>query len=167
MREPAQLAKCLRCISSTGETAQPCPYAECVYDCAEPVTEETKKFEALAEDGGCFHSIDCASISLDAAELIEKLRRENKQFRAAFDKAATESAYFKAAFVKACEANDDLFKKLTAMKAERDAAVADLAEEKDCRFCKYYEEFIRMGMYCGRAECDYFENNKWEWRGAE
>lgn len=51
------------------------------------------------------------------------------------------------------------------LKAERDAAVADLAVDRDCRFCKFYDKAIRVGMYCGREDCDYSESDKWEWRG--
>lgn len=159
MSDPLQLAKCLRCISAPGKTPLPCDYTECVYDCAEPVTDENKEFAALAEDDGCFHGIDCDRIGLDAAELIEKLRRENKQFRAAFDKAMTESAYFKAAFEQANAANDDLFAKLTAMKAERDAAVSDMHSHK-CWVCKHqYEDDI-----C--ADC-LMHTDRFEWRGVQ
>lgn len=162
MRDPAQLAECLRCISTPGGTPQ-CDYTVCVYDCAEPVTYENKEFAALAEADGCFHSIDCDRIGLDAAELIEKLRRENKQFRSAFDKAATESAYFKAAFEKAIAANDDLFAKLTAMKAERDAAVADielLIHNDGCQVCHICSLCDAEIMKCRRCE-----NGRW--RGVQ
>lgn len=53
------------------------------------------------------------------------------------------------------------------LKAERDAAVADLEVDKDCRFCKFYDKPIRVGMYCGQENCDCGESDKWEWRGAQ
>lgn len=45
------------------------------------------------------------------------------------------------------------------MKRERDAAVADLAENRRCETCKYYTP----GYFCIGCR----RGDQWEWRGAE
>lgn len=72
MLKAKMLAECLRCIAST-EPDMTCPYKECRYDLAEPVTEINQAFAALAEEDGCFHSIDCDRIINEAADFIEEL----------------------------------------------------------------------------------------------
>lgn len=54
--------------------------------------------------------------------------------------------------------NNKIADEMERLSAERDAAVADLAVEKDCRFCKFYDDkLIRVGLYCEREDCDYEE----------
>lgn len=72
MIKAQQLVECLRCIASS-EPLMECTYKDCRYDFAEPLTEINSAFAALAEEDGCFHSIDTDRIINEAADFIEKL----------------------------------------------------------------------------------------------
>lgn len=63
----------------------------------------------------------------------------------------------------------ELRRELTAVKAERDAAVADLEEISFCCNCKQVLHRDGLSVWCG-GYADWFEWNdtctEWEWRGV-
>lgn len=65
-----------------------------------------------------------------------------------------------------CEAVTDLIERLT---AERNAALADLADARNCKTCKYAcdtrECSSCKSKTCKCREC-HLDKNAWEWRGA-
>lgn len=71
-----------------------------------------------------------------------------------------------------CEAATDLIERLTAenaeAEAERDAALADLADARSCKTCKYAcdtRDCSRCkSKTCKCLEC-HIDKNAWEWRG--
>lgn len=64
-----------------------------------------------------------------------------------------------------CEAVTDLIERLT---AERNAALADLADARNCKICKYAcdtrECSSCKSKTCKCREC-HLDKNAWEWRG--
>lgn len=64
-----------------------------------------------------------------------------------------------------CEAAIDLIERLT---AERDAALADLADARNCKTCKYACD-TRDCSSCKSKTCKcrecHLDKNAWEWRG--
>lgn len=64
-----------------------------------------------------------------------------------------------------CEAVTDLIERLT---AERNAALADLADARNCKTCKYAcdtrECSSCKSKTCKCREC-HLDKNAWEWRG--
>lgn len=85
-----------------------------------------------------------------AADVIEQLLAENAKLKAAFDRCY--------------ESNENLYNELQEVKAERDAAVADVKSIALCQKCKH---FSINQMTCDALEqCLYGETSLWEWCGV-
>lgn len=91
----------------------------------------------------------------DALALIQQLQVELEDMTARY-KIADDCAKKKG------EMNEKLYAELTAVKAERDAAVADLKSYRCCHGCKH----LGVGFNEPCLHCD-FENNCFEWRGVQ
>lgn len=82
-----------------------------------------------------------------AADAIEALLADNAKLKSAFDECYA--------------ANEDLFAKLETMKAERDAAIADLKDLAYCTKC------LHENKYPINNPCCVCYGNMWEWRGIK
>ena len=92
---------------------------------------------------------------LEAANLIESLAAELEDMTTRY-KIADGCAKKKG------EMNEKLYAELSAVKAERDAAVAELKGNRICQKCKHFD--IGWNEPC--LHCD-GENNCFEWRGVQ
>ena len=63
------------------------------------------------------------------------------------------------------EENERLTAENAKAEAERDAALADLADARSCKTCKYACD-TRDCSSCKSKTCKCREKNAWEWRGA-
>lgn len=101
---------------------------------------------------GCAECV--SSYIRDAAAAIERLTAENAALREAHLQKNKIQALFKA--------------KLDKFEAERDAAIADLADIRSCRVCKHVCD-TRDCSSCKSKTCKcrecHLDKNAWEWRG--
>lgn len=95
------------------------------------------------------------AVMSEAASLIEQLIDENTELR--------EEVNLRGNAVRTYE------KKRAEAEAERDAALADLADARNCKTCKYACD-TRDCSSCKSKTCKcrecHLDKNAWEWRGA-
>ena len=107
----------------------------------------------------CYGTVErCA----DALALIHQLEAELEDMTARY-KIADDCAKKKG------EMNEKLYAELAAVKAERDAAVADLAHAKDCDTCKYDDACLtgkKDCFGCREKSCPCM-TCQYEWRGVQ
>ena len=138
-----EIVQALRCCAS-GESEEECPF--------------TKKY-------GCD---GCPKVS---ADLIERLTAENAELRKEIEWKDMVISLAQREQAKALDAAD-LIDRLTAenakAEAERDAALADLADARSCKTCKYACD-TRDCSSCKSKTCKcrecHLDKNAWEWRG--
>ena len=114
----------------------------------------------------CFEEVNTA-----AADLIERLTAENAELRKEIEWKDMVISLAQREQAKALDAAD-LIDRLTAenakAEAERDAALADLADARSCKTCKYACD-TRDCSSCKSKTCKcrecHLDKNAWEWRG--
>ena len=187
MIDAKEIVQALRCTSTTGDHQVNCE--QCPYWKKEQLNGRLK--EKLGTD--TWASCDIDKVGLDAADLIERLTAENTALRegASLGKAKRpqKKAYEKSIeFLRALtdgqsdeikslrrelEGNDMVIalaqRKQAEAEAERDAALADLADARSCKNCKYACD-TRDCSSCKSKTCKcrecHLDKNAWEWRGA-
>ena len=120
---------------------------------------------------GCGHEHNCSThgcqILREAAAQLEHFTAENRALRNALaTKPTKHSLYARATYLR------EMVKELNAQRekteAERDAALADLADARSCKTCKYACDTRDCSgcksKTCKCREC-HLDKNAWEWRG--
>lgn len=121
----------------------------------------------------CFEEVNTA-----AADLIERLTAENAELRKEIEWKDMVISLAQREQAKALDAADlidrltaenaALRKKQAEAEAERDAALADLADARSCKTCKYACD-TRDCSSCKSKTCKcrecHLDKNAWEWRG--
>ena len=112
-------------------------------------------FGCLCEECPLRRKEDCIdSLNVQAASIIAQLTDENAELR--------EEANLRGNAVRTYE------KKRAHAEAERDAALADLADARSCKTCKYACD-TRDCSSCKSKTCKcrecHLDKNAWEWRG--
>lgn len=110
-------------------------------------------------------------IEFAAANVIERLTAENAELRKEIEWKDMVISLAQREQAKALDAAD-LIDRLTAenakAEAERDAALADLADARSCKTCKYACD-TRDCSSCKSKTCKcrecHLDKNAWEWRG--
>lgn len=110
-------------------------------------------------------------IEFAAADVIERLTAENAELRKEIEWKDMVISLAQREQAKALDAAD-LIDRLTAenakAEAERDAALADLADARSCKTCKYACD-TRDCSSCKSKTCKcrecHLDKNAWEWRG--
>ena len=140
-----EIVQALRCRArhekATNEGCKKCPYW---------ATENLEEWQKLCGWASC----KVYQIISDAADAIERLTAENADLRKELE---WKDMVIALALRKQAEAE-----------AERDAALADLADARSCKTCKYACD-TRDCSSCKSKTCKcrecHLDKNAWEWRG--
>ena len=113
------------------------------------------KAKSMMEEDPLPCKLDCKDrLGLDAADLLERLTAENADLRKEIEWNGMVIALAQREQAKA--------------EAERDAALADLADARSCKTCKYACDTRDCSSCksktCKCSEC-HLDKNAWEWRG--
>ena len=144
-----EIVQALRCTSTPGSLHEDC--TGCPYYRKEKLDAELK--EKLGVD--TWPRCDVNKVGMDAADLIESLTAENADLGKEIEWKDMVIALAQREQAKA--------------EAERDAALADLADARSCKNCKYACD-TRDCSSCKSKTCKcrecHLDKNAWEWRGA-
>ena len=113
------------------------------------------KAKSMMEEDPLPCKLDCKDrLGLDAADLLERLIAENADLRKEIE--------WKDMVIALAQ------RKQAEAEAERDAALADLADARSCKTCKYACD-TRDCSSCKSKTCKcrecHLDKNAWEWRG--
>ena len=113
------------------------------------------KAKSMMEEDPLPCKLDCKDrLGLDAADLLERLTAENADLRKEIE--------WKDMVIALAQ------RKQAEAEAERDAALADLADARSCKTCKYACD-TRDCSSCKSKTCKcrecHLDKNAWEWRG--
>ena len=143
-----KIIQALRCTSTPGGLYEDC--TGCPYYRKEQLDAELK--EKLGVD--TWPSCDVNKVGMDAADIIERLTAENADLRKEIE--------WKDMVIALAQ------RKQAEAEAERDAALADLADARSCKTCKYACD-TRDCSSCKSKTCKcrecHLDKNAWEWRG--
>ena len=143
-----EIIQALRCTSTPGGLHEDC--TGCPYYRKEQLGAELK--EKLGVD--TWPSCDVNKVGMDAADIIERLTAENADLRKEIE--------WKDMVIALAQ------RKQAEAEAERDAALADLADARSCKTCKYACDTRDCSgcksKTCKCREC-HLDKNAWEWRG--
>ena len=143
-----EIIQALRCTSTPGGLHEDC--TGCPYYRKEQLDAELK--EKLGVD--TWPSCDVNKVGMDAADLIERLTEEVADLRKELEWKDMVIALARREQAKA--------------EAERDAALADLADARNCKTCKYACDTRDCSScnstICRCREC-HLDKIAWEWRG--
>ena len=107
---------------------------------------------------GCGHENNCGihgcAVMRAAADAMENLQTENAALRRATDALTGAQAVMVKEFTAKLE-------DLAQVKAERDAAVADLESVGICDFCVHWISAGTQSICCKKGKCE------WRWRGQK
>ena len=155
-----EIVQALRCTSTPGGPTGDCE--KCPYWKTEQLTAEQK--EKLGVD--TWTSCDIDKVGTDAADLIERLTAENVVLpdgQASAIESLRKEIEWKDMVIALAQ------RKQAEAEAERDAALADLADARSCKNCKYACD-TRDCSSCKSKTCKcrecHLDKNAWEWRGA-
>ena len=140
-----EIVQALRCRArhekATNEGCKKCPYW---------ATENLEEWQKLCGWASC----KVYQIISDAADAIERLTAENADLRKELE--------WKDMVIALAQ------RKQAGAEAERDAALADLADARSCKTCKYACD-TRDCSSCKSKTCKcrecHLDKNAWEWRG--
>ena len=154
-----EIVQALRCTSTPGGPTGDCE--KCPYWKTEQLTAEQK--EKLGVD--TWTSCDIDKVGTDAADLIERLTAENVVLpdgQASAIESLRKEIEWKDMVIALAQ------RKQAEAEAERDAALADLADARSCKNCKYACD-TRDCSSCKSKTCKcrecHLDKNAWEWRG--
>lgn len=143
-----EIIQALRCTSTPGGLQEDC--TGCTYYRKEQLDAELK--EKLGVD--TWPSCDVNKVGMDAADIIERLTAESADLRKEIE--------WKDMVIALAQ------KEQAKAEAERDAALADLADARSCKTCKYACD-TRDCSSCKSKTCKcrecHLDKNAWEWRG--
>ena len=143
-----EIVRALRCTSTLGDHTSNCE--QCPYWKKEQLNGRLK--EKLGTD--TWTSCDIDKVGLDAADLIERLTAESADLRKEIE--------WKDMVIALAQ------KEQAKAEAERDAALADLADVRSCKTCKYACD-TRDCSSCKSKTCKcrecHLDKIAWQWRG--
>ena len=143
-----EIVRALRCTSTPGDHTSNCE--QCPYWKKEQLNGRLK--EKLGTD--TWTSCDIDKVGLDAADLIERLTAESADLRKEIE--------WKDMVIALAQ------KEQAKAEAERDAALADLADVRSCKTCKYACD-TRDCSSCKSKTCKcrecHLDKIAWQWRG--